>query len=259
MLSCKSIPREIPIFCEDNINNKINNCYDKTENAILSPSSCKKILLNNFNSDEADVIDNHIWWNKPEKNKKNFSKTDKLKQRIFKFPNGIHSIRSKSPFVNIIEKNLVTNKICNTVENNSNILGEKCSRYKFNNLFKSSNNLYASKYDHSNEAKENIAFWENLKSIKGPITNTITLGRKFKKNVLKLSLFNNFNETNSKNMNDVKKIDENNPEDCKIPPLPSKSKKFKKKFKIRELNKEIKHDNDYSLINNKNDFFYRTI
>ena len=40
--------------------------------------------------------------------------------------------------------------------------------------------------------KENHIFWQNLKAMKSPFASTITLGRKFKKNVLKLSIFNVF-------------------------------------------------------------------
>ncbi len=45
--------------------------------------------------------------------------------------------------------------------------------------------------------KENIQFLKNLKSLKIPFTNTITLGRKFKRNVLKLSIFSSFSGSNS--------------------------------------------------------------
>ena len=45
--------------------------------------------------------------------------------------------------------------------------------------------------------KENILFLKNLKSLKIPFTNTITLGRKFKRNVLKLSIFSSFSASNS--------------------------------------------------------------
>lgn len=45
--------------------------------------------------------------------------------------------------------------------------------------------------------KENLLFWQNIKSLKTPFTNTITLGRKFKRNVLKLSIFNSFAGSNS--------------------------------------------------------------
>ncbi|RNA32588.1 isoform A [Brachionus plicatilis] len=251
LLSCKTIPREVPIFCEDNQNNKIKNCCDKTESAVLSPTSCKKILSNNFNSDEPDLIENHIWWNKFESEKKSFAKSERLRQRIFKLPNGMHSTRCKSPFVNLIENNFLTNKICHAAKNGSNNLEEKCSRYKLNNLFRSTNNLCPQKQDQSKDTKENIVFWTNLQSsIKTPLTNTLTLGRKFKKNVLKLSLFNNFNSNEADNINESKNLDENTPHSHKMPPLPStvKSKKLRRKIKLKELDKTNETD---GLLKNK--------
>ena len=44
--------------------------------------------------------------------------------------------------------------------------------------------------------RDNLKLWQHLKSIKLPtLTNTITLGRKFKSNVLKMSIFNTFSTT----------------------------------------------------------------
>lgn len=262
LLNCKTIPREVPIFCEDNQNNKIKNCFDKSENTILSPSSCKKILSNNFNSDEPGLIENHIWWNKAERIKKNVTKSEKPRQRIFKMPNGFSSTRSKSPFFNFFENNFVTNKICNIVENSSNNLNQKCSKNKLNNFFKSTNNLSSQKSDDFKDSKDNIAFWNNLKSIKNPITNTITLGRKFKRNVLKLNLFNNINEANIQNSS--QKLDINIPPNYKIPPLPTntssvKCKKLRTKNRLKELDKLSNNVKDNLKTNKKNEIFYKTI
>jgi len=52
--------------------------------------------------------------------------------------------------------------------------------------------------------KENALFWNNLKSLKTNFTNTITLGRKFKKNVLKLNIFNSFSLNNNNAQNSTK-------------------------------------------------------
>jgi hypothetical protein len=52
--------------------------------------------------------------------------------------------------------------------------------------------------------KENALFWNNLKSLKTNFTNTITLGRKFKKNVLKLNIFNSFSLNNNNGQNSAK-------------------------------------------------------
>ncbi len=46
--------------------------------------------------------------------------------------------------------------------------------------------------------RDNLKFWHHLKSVKLPtLTNTITLGRKFKSNVLKMSIFNTFSAAQS--------------------------------------------------------------
>lgn len=45
--------------------------------------------------------------------------------------------------------------------------------------------------------RENVNFWQHLKTVRMPsFTNTITLGRKFKRNVLKMSIFNTFSISN---------------------------------------------------------------
>lgn len=210
------------------------------------------------------MIENHIWWNKAERNKKNLTKFEKPKQRIFKMPNGLNSIRSKSPFFNLLENNFVTNKICNIVENNSKNSNLKYSKYKLNNLFRSTNNLCSPKNNDCRDSKDNIAFWNNLKSIKNPITNTITLGRKFKRNVLKLNLFSNLSDTN--NLNSCQKFDEDIPKNFKIPPLTNakntssvKFKKLKTKNKLKELDKLNNNVKDDLKKNRKNEIFYKTI
>ncbi|CAF0715873.1 unnamed protein product [Brachionus calyciflorus] len=284
LISVRQIPKEIPIFCQDNEFNKIKNCSDKIENAIMTPSSRKKILSNNFNTTEPSLVENHIWWNKENDKKPSSPKTERQKQRIFKLPqNSTKShTRSKSPFINFVENNIVTStasKLCNLARNTSSNLHEKHSRPKLASLFMSTNNLYAQNIgsDKEDEVKENSIFWDNLKSIKTPLTNTITLGRKFKKNVLKLSIFNTFNNNSgngNENKDEIDKSKDANSENehisisnaNKMPPLPPnvnctvKLAKTKKKNKIKELMKLTQNDTEKLLLgNNKNDIIYKTI
>ena len=92
--------------------------------------------------------------------------------------------------------------LMSTNTNSKNLLK---SRNNFS-IFKSTSNLneperinFNIEDDEIGDDKENALFWQNLKSIKNNFTNTITLGRKFKKNVLKLSIFSSFslNKSNS--------------------------------------------------------------
>ena len=60
--------------------------------------------------------------------------------------------------------------------------------------------------------KENALFWNNLKSLKNNFTNTITLGRKFKRNVLKFNIFSSFSLNNNvdNKSNQSKSLADNN-------------------------------------------------
>lgn len=92
--------------------------------------------------------------------------------------------------------------------------------------------------------KEN-QLWQNLKSLKTPLTSTITLGRRFKRNVLKLSIFNSFS-TSTSNLNSEKSLSKTDLkaggiELEKPTATPAKqhmsSKLLKKKKKLKELEK----------------------
>lgn len=93
--------------------------------------------------------------------------------------------------------------------------------------------------------KEN-QLWQNLKSLKTPLTSTITLGRRFKRNVLKLSIFNSFS-TSTSNLNSEKSLSKTDLKaggielETKSTATPAKqhmsSKLLKKKKKLKELEK----------------------
>lgn len=182
LINIRSIPKEIPIFCDDNENKKIKNCSDKLLTNTITPSCKKKIISTNFNSTNSAMNENNIGWNESE----TISKGQKIRQRFFRLPNSKTETRSKSPFVQM-ENNL--NKLCNQITD----------KIKNKNSFKSTSNLYTDERIQFNDqddeicSRENAAFWENLKSIKTPLTNTITLGRRFKRNVMKLNIFSSFN------------------------------------------------------------------
>ena len=89
--------------------------------------------------------------------------------------------------------------------------------------------------------KENLLFWQNMKSLKTPLTNTITLGRKFKRNVLKLSIFNSFSNLHdkapSKGNLDTKEATEPVAVEIKPTQSYSKNKLLKKRKKLKDLEK----------------------
>ena len=117
---------------------------------------------------------------------------------------------------------------------------------------KSTNNLSMPPIQFTNEDdeiisdKESLLFWQNLKSLKIPFTNTITLGRKFKRNVLKLSIFNSFSNSIS-NLNQssnkceklvVEAAEEETPVASIKPNVSySKNKLLKKRKKLKEMEK----------------------
>lgn len=123
----------------------------------------------------------------------------------------------------------------------------KSERYKLsmNNLSNSTAIQFKAEDVEDNDLvvdKESAVFWQNLsvKSLKVPFTNTITLGRKFKRNVLKLSIFNSFSDS-SGNLNaaDQKEVQPigvgvgQNFLSC------SKNKQLKKRKKLEKNNMEI--------------------
>lgn len=207
LISAKPIPREVPIFCDDNQNNKIKNCSDTPINNTISGSSLlkKKIFPSSLTINE-----NHKWWNS-DNSTQNTPKTQRLRN-LFKLTNERPPITSENP--NVAD---AMNKLCNLAMENStkgstanipSAYNRSISRGSSKNKAKnaSSTKLFSSSYldekinfnEEDDEINEKL--WNNLKSSKFPFTNTITLGRRFKKNVLKLSIFNSFNinTTNTK-------------------------------------------------------------
>lgn len=194
------------------------------------------------------------------------------------------------------------NKLCNLAKNSTSNLPLSTHSFrdadltkpmeinktqKFKGYFKSTNNINDNAINFNDEDdeindKENALFWQNLNKIKIPFTNTITLGRKFKKNVLKLSIFNSFSiNTNdsgkqSKNMKtpDSPSVD-NKVEDSKLSYSPSmtqkltaakppinltKTKLLKKQKKMKELEKLGAKTSDKSkLFSSLNPIIYKTI
>ncbi len=129
--------------------------------------------------------------------------------------------------------------------------------------------------------KENVQFLKNLKSLKTPFTNTITLGRKFKRNVLKLSIFNSLSGSNSNLSNGGDKIgsetvggDKTVTEHVTADSVIkqnlscSKNKQLKKKKKLEKTTMEIfkkmaaekeKMEASSCQLQNKRSFIYKTL
>lgn len=114
--------------------------------------------------------------------------------------------------------------------------------------------------------RENQLFWQSLKNLKVPFTNTITLGRKFRKNVLKLSIFNSFSANHGSNddsANDSSGTAQNKElqetaTGCLPPPPPSTPNS--KRAKLRLLRKQKKLNKlETEQANDSNQLLYKTI
>jgi hypothetical protein len=220
--------------------NKLNE-FDKISKYFISTRK-SEIDFNNLNG-------NHIRWPKSslmdDLNKstndnnnnyndlQNIPKSRKLHQRLFRLPQYLnnHSIiasnQDKNEITNMNENNKLSNmrKISassmNDEKRQSKYNDTKVKNNRINKSFNSVNNLNIIEAINFNVEddeigdRENAIFWQNLKTMKLPFTNTITLGRRFKKNVLKLGIFNSFTSNiesqinlNKKNLYD--EIDVNN-------------------------------------------------
>lgn len=131
--------------------------------------------------------------------------------------------------------------------------------------------------------RENQLFWQSLKNLKVPFTNTITLGRKFRKNVLKLSIFNSFgNQTapqtqqgsaattsdDFQNLNRFELRDSSCNPSSLPPPTPNSAKRAKlrilrKQKKLNKLECQLLGENEDNNSNTPNDtnnlLVYKTI
>lgn len=252
LISVNTIAKENAIFCEENENNKTKPVF---RNTVITGSSKKKILTTNFNSTEPLMTENHIWWNSKDQL---VQQTPKPNQRMFRLPNTATNTanRSKSPFFNA-----AANKLCNLKINSKNATVRSSSSYK-------SERIQFNDQDDEICSRENTLFWENLKNMKSPLANTITLGRRFKRNVLKFNIFNSFNSSTETNEKEIEKTE--NEEKIintdKMPPLPpsafnntvklTKAKMVKKQKKIKDLEKLNKETEKLLEINQN---LYKTI
>lgn len=199
LVSVKPIPKEVPIFCEDQERNRIKNCSDTGKSTKESP--VKFYSTGCFSTPQMN--ENHIWWaNQADEPQSAAPKTPKLHQRFFRLP---HS-SSKTSILNLNSADsAITNaaqKLCNLARGASNSIKQihVPDTVRLPASSKSVSNLNTAEKIQFNEEddeictreEENALFWQSLKNIKTPLTNTITLGRKFKKNVLKLNIFNSF-------------------------------------------------------------------
>jgi DNA phosphorothioation-dependent restriction protein DptG len=211
-------------------------------------------------------------------------KAQKLRSRLFRLPKTDIALNI-SP---LSDSNIVTNaanKLCNLAKSSSSVsrIVRSTSPTKLGystnnqNYHKSINNIDAIYFNKESDEVdgEQAALWQNLKSIsKFPFTNTITLGRRLKKNVRKLSIFNTFSVHEAKKPNEVQPqigetkdfLDEDH-QISQLPPLPSNFSKSninvtnKMLKKAKKLKKLEKLNNVNSLNTNTTHLFdiYKTI
>ena len=209
LVKVRHISREVAIFCDDNENNNIRKCSD--QNQIKKPQDFSIKINKSLNESNLwNIFSNGII---PEQivhtNSQPISKSLRIKQCLKKFsqPNSsrlsMQSFNMMNDANSLMAANAAT-KLCNLANSQSNLmyaydtstLSKNSSNSKFSmSKFKSVGNLYTSEKIQFNEEDDEISgrdgrsFWHDLKS---PLANTITLGRRFKKSVMKLSIFNVF-------------------------------------------------------------------
>jgi hypothetical protein len=279
------ITREVPIFCEDNETNRIKKCSDQ---------ECKtNNYSDNLFSKHKSANEKKLWdlllSNKDQNNSSaQISRSLRIKQCLQKLSN--HS-QSTAKLFNDLSSNEVENfqvanaatKLCNLANQQQNNTFETL---KFSKKFKSASNIYYSsspKINFNDEDDEIYGLRGKLP--KSPsssaLAHTITIGRRLKDNVMKLSIFNLFSASNkdltsiqnSKSietldasgesvLNDISKpnvmlnISTNTSKSTKVKML-KKQKKIKKLEKLCLKHQLEKEKSDLS--NPESDIMYKTI
>lgn len=202
----------MPIFCDDAEKNKLRNCSD--QHIVNKPEPAAKMISS---PKSGSANEKHQWW-KPtmtfiestsEQTQPSPPKTPKLHQRLFRLPNT--SSKTNTPIHMPLNDSFsnAANRLCNLARGASSSIKQQTTDWTTTFTKKSAssastsksvqnlNNVFDNKIQFNEEDdeisnRENQVFWQSLKNLKTPFTNTITLGRKFRKNVLKLNIFNSF-------------------------------------------------------------------
>lgn len=253
LVNIHEFSREVPIYCDESQTVKETNMINEIEsirkkNVETATPTGKTIYSSYINSNQND---NYIT-KKFSHLIENSTPSASIRQRLFKsskltnFPAVPSTVNSSSNLVldaanklyNLAKTTGSTVNLSNTESSVPTLNTYKSERY--NVSINSSEPIQFNTEDDEIDDKENLLFWQNMKSLKTPLTNTITLGRKFKRNVLKLSIFNSFSNLHdkapSKSTLDTNENTEAVPE-IKPTPSYSKNKLLKKRKKLKELEK----------------------
>ena len=107
--------------------------------------------------------------------------SQRVRHRLFKQPQSPGTIKS------------ATNRLLNFVKSGTQLTDSKIPSKVHQTPI-----LFNKEDDEIYNDRDNLKFWQHLKSVKLPtLTNTITLGRKFKSNVLKMNIFSTFSVQNN--------------------------------------------------------------
>lgn len=246
LIKVKHIAKEMAIFCDEGENNNIKKCSDQSDSSVrtVNESNLWKIMSNN----------NETIASKP--------KSLRIKECLQKWTKSNMNLSEETS--NWMLTNAAATKLCHLAQSQSNQFGAQDTLLKtsgengLGHKFKSMSNLYhlAEKFQSSHDLSH------KLSSTHASI-NTITLGRRFKKNVMKLSIFNVFNGA-TKESGDVKETDS-----CQLSMKdesksswtgikPTKIRVLKKQKKLKKLERMCAATGA-DLPNENQDLIYKTL